>query len=131
MRKIMLLILLAVIAFYASSQTTYPIRAVYAGDTVNMFTDAQAREIAKAFVGREACTLMLEEYKSLVLLGDTMLMNCEERVAKHKMVEDNLNKIIDNKEKEIRLIKRKSLYDKLKYGAIGVLTGVLIITVLR
>lgn len=123
--------MLAVIAFYASSQTTYPIRAVYAGDTVNMFTDAQAREIAKAFVGREACTLMLEEYKSLVLLGDTMLMNCEERVAKHKMVEDNLNKIIDNKEKEIRLIKRKSLYDKLKYGAIGVLTGVLIITVLR
>jgi len=121
--------LLVVIAFYVSSQTTYPIRGVYEGDTVSMFTDAQTREIAKAFVGREACTTMIEQYKSLLLLSDDMLANCEKRNDNHQLMQDNLNKIVENKDKEIRLYKRLLKMGKIKnylFLGGGVVIGVVV-----
>ena len=119
------------IAFCVSSQTTYPIRTIYKGDTVNMFTDKQTKDIAKLCIEKEACTMLLNEYKALVLLGDSMLVLSEARVRNREDVIKDKNIIIGNKDKEIRIITRKSIYNKWLFAGVGVLTGAIIVGVIK
>lgn len=106
MKKLIMLNLFLLIAYCSFSQTTYPIRATYNGDTVNMLTDKQMLQTVIIFTENDYNKQEIIKYKKLSAINDSIISNRDKTIDNRNSVIADKDKLIENKDKEIKSFKR-------------------------
>ena len=120
--------------YYPYSQSVYPQRVVIENDTVNLFTDAQTREILKSFINEEYLEIELEYYVKLV----DDYQNMTESLSKQIVIKNGIigvkDDIIKAKNKELgnykiveKELKKRNVRNIIMSFSTGMAVGILLI----
>lgn len=119
-------------------QTTYPKIVVYERDTVVLFTPFQVRQINSIIVDRdilrEEITLLNDlsiTQNKLILSKDSQIEKYQSIITSYEASTQNLEAIIDERNRELKEHSRRSLRNGLLIGGgsliIGLVVGFLIV----
>lgn len=119
-------------------QTAYPRIVIYERDTVVLFTPFQVKQINKIVIERDILkeeVLLLDELSitqnRLILDKDSQIEKYQEIISSYEISTQNLEAIIDEKNKEHKAYLKRSLKNSLFIGGscitVGLIVGILII----
>lgn len=119
-------------------QTTYPRIVAYEKDTVVLFTPFQVRQINSIVIERDILKEEISLLDSLSITQNMLILNKDSQIEKYQSIitsyeasTQNLEAIIDERNRELKEYSRRSLRNSLLIGGgsliVGLVVGFLIV----